>query len=143
MLRLREALGLPVWLVCLVALVALSMGARVALELGDGSGDASAASYVKPGAALDGQSPPVEKELRLAQSATREDEQYGDQYESDAGDAATQGDRGELLEAGGPQEGPVPAMPDGSCPAEFPVESVTGAGDPSSPQQTGCRGKPG
>ena len=27
-----------------------------------------------------------------------------------------------LLNAGGPKEGPVPAMPGGGCPAEFPVE---------------------
>ncbi len=30
--------------------------------------------------------------------------------------------RRRLLEAGGPQDGPVPALPDGSCPTEFPVE---------------------
>jgi hypothetical protein len=28
-------------------------------------------------------------------------------------------DRDELLRAGGPEEGPVPAMPDGECPSEF------------------------
>ena len=27
-----------------------------------------------------------------------------------------------LLEAGGPQDGPAPALPGGGCPAEFPVE---------------------
>jgi hypothetical protein len=27
-----------------------------------------------------------------------------------------------LLEAGGPEDGPVPALPGGGCPAEFPVE---------------------
>jgi hypothetical protein len=31
-------------------------------------------------------------------------------------------DRGELLRAGGPEEGPVPAMPDGECPPEFPTK---------------------
>jgi hypothetical protein len=31
-------------------------------------------------------------------------------------------DRRRLLEAGGPQDGPVPALPGGGCPAEFPVE---------------------
>lgn len=30
--------------------------------------------------------------------------------------------RSRLLEAGGPQDGPVPALPGGDCPAEFPVE---------------------
>ena len=28
-------------------------------------------------------------------------------------------DRDELLRAGGPEEGPVPAMPDGECPSKF------------------------
>jgi micrococcal nuclease len=31
-------------------------------------------------------------------------------------------DRSGLLEAGGPAKGPVPLMPDGGCPAEFPTE---------------------
>lgn len=34
--------------------------------------------------------------------------------------------KGSLLEAGGPSEGPVPKMPDGGCPAEFPVEKPDG-----------------
>lgn len=29
---------------------------------------------------------------------------------------------GSLLDAGGPKEGPVPLMPDGSCPREYPVK---------------------
>ncbi len=31
-------------------------------------------------------------------------------------------DEGELMKAGGPSSGPVPAMPDGGCPEEFPQE---------------------
>lgn len=31
-----------------------------------------------------------------------------------------------LLEAGGPTEGPLPKMPGGVCPAEFPVEQADG-----------------
>lgn len=31
-------------------------------------------------------------------------------------------DPGELLQAGGPSEGPVPPMPGGECPSEFPVQ---------------------
>jgi hypothetical protein len=30
--------------------------------------------------------------------------------------------RGELLKAGGPEKGPVPLMPGGGCPAEYPAE---------------------
>lgn len=29
---------------------------------------------------------------------------------------------GQLMNAGGPADGPMPLMPDGGCPAEFPVE---------------------
>ena len=32
------------------------------------------------------------------------------------------GPPGGLLESGGPENGPVPLMPDGGCPAEYPVE---------------------
>jgi hypothetical protein len=31
-------------------------------------------------------------------------------------------DEGELMEAGGPGEGPVPLMPGGACPGEFPTK---------------------
>jgi hypothetical protein len=37
-----------------------------------------------------------------------------DQYQQDTG-------KGQLMDAGGPSSGPVPLMPDGGCPAEFPV----------------------
>jgi hypothetical protein len=37
-----------------------------------------------------------------------------DQYQQGTG-------KGELFDAGGPSVGPVPLMPDGGCPAEFPV----------------------
>ncbi len=30
--------------------------------------------------------------------------------------------RGNLFSAGGPSSGPVPLMPDGSCPPEFPIK---------------------
>jgi hypothetical protein len=38
-----------------------------------------------------------------------------DQYQRDTGN-------GDLMNAGGPSSGPVPVMPDGGCPREFPVE---------------------
>jgi hypothetical protein len=37
-----------------------------------------------------------------------------DQYQQDTG-------KGRLMDAGGPSDGPVPLMPDGGCPPEFPV----------------------
>jgi hypothetical protein len=42
-----------------------------------------------------------------------------------AGDAVaprSENNGGELFKAGGPSEGPVPTMPDGGCPKEFPVQ---------------------
>ena len=40
-----------------------------------------------------------------------------DQYASD-----NQYGSGTLMDAGGPEDGPMPLMPDGSCPEEFPTE---------------------
>lgn len=42
-----------------------------------------------------------------------------DQY---AGGAVQDQYQGNLMRAGGPTNGPVPLMPDGSCPVEFPTE---------------------
>lgn len=36
--------------------------------------------------------------------------------------SSDQYDNGNLFNAGGPTHGPVPLMPDGSCPAEYPVK---------------------
>ncbi len=53
-------------------------------------------------------------------------DQYDDtsqqQYQTQDDDNASgsQYDGGTLMDAGGPLSGPVPAMPDGSCPPEFP-----------------------
>jgi len=41
-----------------------------------------------------------------------------------SGDAQYQD--GDLFVSGGPSEGPVPQMPDGSCPKEFPTERYGG-----------------
>lgn len=52
-----------------------------------------------------------------------------DQYEedgSDNGDSENGGSSGDLMNAGGPTSGPVPAMPDGECPVEYPVSQPTG-----------------
>lgn len=57
--------------------------------------------------------------------------QYNSQEQYANGDASEdQGDTGQdggnLMNAGGPLSGPVPAMPDGICPAEFPVRLDSG-----------------
>lgn len=51
--------------------------------------------------------------ITRAQGATQ------DQY---AGSAVQDQYQGNLMRAGGPANGPVPLMPDGSCPVEFPTE---------------------
>ena len=49
--------------------------------------------------------------------ATASDAQY-----ADAGATPTEDQYdGDLMNAGGPDAGPVPAMPDGACPVEFPI----------------------
>jgi hypothetical protein len=55
-----------------------------------------------------------------------DDDQYSDQYGSLASSGSTDSNgtttSGTLLEAGGPETGPVPTMPGGGCPDEFPTE---------------------
>lgn len=41
-------------------------------------------------------------------------------------DAGGQPNPGTLMEAGGPMDGPLPKMPGGDCPEEFPVEKGEG-----------------
>lgn len=48
--------------------------------------------------------------------------QYGSLAASDSTDSSGDTSSGTLLEAGGPQSGPVPIMPGGGCPDEFPVQ---------------------
>jgi hypothetical protein len=54
---------------------------------------------------------------------TDDDGAAQDQYESGSGEATIPAPkRDNLLEAGGPESGPVPLMPDGDCPEEFPIK---------------------
>lgn len=51
----------------------------------------------------------------------------GDQYDDEAGTAETQYDNeNNLMNAGGSTTGPVPKMPDGTCPVKFPVQQASG-----------------
>lgn len=56
------------------------------------------------------------------------DDQYSDEYQygslASSGSTGSTGTStsGTLLEAGGPESGPVPLMPGGGCPEEFPTE---------------------
>ena len=71
-----------------------------------------------------------------AQSVFEHDEiLYGDALDSNINGIACdegnffdseRGARGDLLKAGGPTAGPVPVMPTGVCPKEFPIENRNG-----------------
>jgi hypothetical protein len=47
--------------------------------------------------------------------------QYDDPTQDDDNASESQYQDGTLMDAGGPTQGMVPMMPDGSCPAEFPT----------------------
>ena len=67
-----------------------------------------------------------------AQSVFEQDEiLYGDALDANINGVACdegnffdsgQNPRGDLLEAGGPTQGPVPNLPNGGCPKEFPID---------------------
>ena len=50
----------------------------------------------------------------------------GGEYSYEVQDCGLAASGGELMDAGGPQQGPVPRMPGGLCPAEYPVERSEG-----------------
>lgn len=63
-------------------------------------------------------------------SATATQSQYGqateNQYEDTSDDTSD-----DLLVAGAPDDGPVPFMPDGECPQEYPVDLIDGCYKPT------------
>ena len=50
----------------------------------------------------------------------------GAEYTYEVQDCGLSPSGGDLMEAGGPEEGPVPTMPDGGCPVEYPVGKAGG-----------------
>ncbi len=50
----------------------------------------------------------------------------GGEYTYEVQDCGLSASGGDLMEAGGPKDGPVPTMPGGGCPAEYPVEKAGG-----------------
>ncbi len=50
----------------------------------------------------------------------------GAEYTYEVQDCGLSTGGGELMEAGGPEDGPVPIMPGGGCPAEYPIEKARG-----------------
>jgi hypothetical protein len=112
-------------IICLLAI-------RVAWELGTGEARAERISFAQ--AAQSGgvsvQCSDFETQQQ-AQSVFEQDEiLYGDALDANInGVACDEGNffdsgrspRGDLLEAGGPTGGPVPSLPGGECPKEFPI----------------------
>ena len=124
-----------------LATVCLLVG-RVLWELGADTKEAGTISFAQaaqPGSAAQGGTPSGSsvqcsdfETRQQAQSVFEQDEiLYGDALDSNInGVACDEGNffdgprnqGGDLLEAGGPTAGPVPLMPDGGCPEEYPVE---------------------
>lgn len=107
------------------------LAVRVAWELGAGEGGAERiffAQAAQPGATV--QCSDFETQQQ-AQSVFEQDEiLYGDALDPNINGIACdegnffgggQSPGGDLLEAGGPIEGPVPSLPGGGCPKEFPI----------------------
>lgn len=69
----------------------------------------------------DGTSSGSETTSSGSETTTAAQGQYGD-----ASDDQYQGESGDLLSAGGSDEGPVPRMPGGDCPREYPVGLIDG-----------------
>ncbi len=127
----REYLLCGVIILSMVCLLAV----RVAWELGtDGEGAEriSFAQAAQPGSGGAGVQCSDFETRQQAQSVFEQDEiLYGDALDANINGIACdegnffdgrQNQRGDLLEAGGPTEGPVPNLPDGGCPTEFPIE---------------------
>jgi hypothetical protein len=60
------------------------------------------------------------------EETTITEQQYEDTSSSDVQYETTQYDTSPLMESGGPEDGPVPPLPSGGCPDEFPVEKGKG-----------------
>jgi hypothetical protein len=60
------------------------------------------------------------------EETTTTQQQYEDTSSSDVQYETTQYDTSPLMESGGPEDGPVPPLPSGGCPDEFPVEKGKG-----------------
>jgi hypothetical protein len=74
----------------------------------DGGRQPSSAGSASPRPSVDGGSPSASAGSASPQPSVDGDDQLLDRY-------------GNLLDAGGPSSGPLPLMPDGGCPREFPV----------------------
>jgi hypothetical protein len=129
-----ESLSLPVKLALIALVLACGFTARVGwahLDLGiwPGMPGASGIANAQEGDSAQTSNDDIDVGRDDATNAsTSADVQYDDrtsadvQYE-DQTDATAQGSSSPLLEAGGPQAGPVPQLPGGGCPPEFPVDA--------------------
>lgn len=134
-------LGLPMKVALILMILACGFTARVAwayLDFGEGSGEISAANAANAGSSTaSADTDPVDvAQADTAQSSdidvtddqstgSEDDSASEDQYDDASRDQYDDED-GDLLEAGGSPNGPVPLMPDGECPPEFSVEQPDG-----------------
>jgi hypothetical protein len=90
---------------------------------GEGEETRSATEVSQEGAQYDGDSDSQEAQYDESQySETSVSEDSSDEYQYASAD-----DSGNtLMEAGGPEDGPAPKMPDGGCPSQFPVDRRDG-----------------
>ena len=120
----------------LIVLVTLCfLVGRVAWELGADEKRAERISFAQaaqPGGGGAGVQCSDFETRQQAQSVFEQDEiLYGDALDANINGVACdegnffdsgQNPRGDLLEAGGPTQGPVPNLPNGGCPKEFPID---------------------
>jgi hypothetical protein len=129
-----ESVSLPVKVLLIALILACGFTARVAWAYigDDGKGSVVSVSRVATSeeiaqtdttAAEDQYSDDVtdrEVQEQFDIEVQNSDEQYIDQYADQYEDQY--GDEGTLMEAGGLSDGPVPLMPGGDCPPEFPIK---------------------
>lgn len=131
---IRNNLTITLAVVALIALGGLSARLTVAL-VGDGGsffGQDSAYAQDTFGTTedtgFDRTTSQDESQYQTEETTTTE-QQYEDTSSSSGDDVqyeTTQYNTTPLMESGGPEDGPVPPLPSGGCPDEFPVEKGKG-----------------
>ena len=129
---IRNNLTITLAVVALIALGGLSARLTVAL-VGDGGsffgqdsayaqedslGDTETTGFDRTTSQDDSGDTQYQTEETTTTQQQYEDTSSGDDVQYDT----TQYDTSPLMESGGPEDGPVPHLPSGGCPDEFPVE---------------------
>jgi cytoskeletal protein RodZ len=130
---LREA-GLPVKLALIVFILVCGFVARVAWVAATGSGDEPGrieTSHVAQKALAQSNGENTRPSSAPPNSDSPPSPNTPSQSSSKASppsssSSSSSSNRGTLMNAGGPPRGPVPKMPNGECPREYPVEKNGG-----------------